>query len=380
MARVNRIVSLLGVLACLATPLAPAAPAMAGTISVPGDVGTIQQAIDLALDGDEIVVGPGIYAERIDLGDKSIYLRSSEGASLTTIDGTGLGGSVVRVAGGQDAACVVEGFTVRGGSGSGGGGFDIDGSSPVIRGCLIVANAGAEGGGVRVRDGGPALVDCTLSANNGADGGAVHARESATPLLTGCQIVQNGATDGGGVFAIGQSDVTLVNCVLRGNVAQSTGGAMYCFGSSNATLANCTVAFNTANTQVGGLFNFSDSNALIGNSILWGNGGNQIVDAALSASRVLFSTIESGWSGSGYANDDADPLFISTNDLHLQSGSPCVDAGNDVLVPSDTADVDQNGDVVERTPLDVDRLPRFRATGVRAGDGGSEGCGVVDKG
>ncbi len=68
--------------------------AQADIINVgPGD--SIQDAIVAAMDGDEIVVAPGTYFETIDFFGKAIWLHSSDGAEVTTIDGTGLSTSIV---------------------------------------------------------------------------------------------------------------------------------------------------------------------------------------------------------------------------------------------------------------------------------------------
>ena len=58
----------------------------AGIIEVPQDRSTIQDAIDSASPGDEILVDDGTYVENI-LIEKDIILRSINGADVTTIDG-----------------------------------------------------------------------------------------------------------------------------------------------------------------------------------------------------------------------------------------------------------------------------------------------------
>ncbi len=60
----------------------------------PGD--SIQDAINAAMNSDEIVVAPGTYFETINFLGKAITLRSSDGPEVTIIDGTGLDDSTVK--------------------------------------------------------------------------------------------------------------------------------------------------------------------------------------------------------------------------------------------------------------------------------------------
>ena len=62
---------------------------------------SIQDAIDGASDGDEIIVHPGTYYECIDFLGRAISLRSSDGPGVTTIDATGLNDTVVRCVSGE---------------------------------------------------------------------------------------------------------------------------------------------------------------------------------------------------------------------------------------------------------------------------------------
>jgi len=64
------------------------------TIYVPASQPTIQAAINAAVNGDTVLVAPGIYPENIDFNGKAIMVTSSDGSASTIIDG-GQNGVVV---------------------------------------------------------------------------------------------------------------------------------------------------------------------------------------------------------------------------------------------------------------------------------------------
>ena len=69
---------------------------------------------------------------------------------------------------------------------------------------------------------------------------------------------------------------------------------------------------------------------------------------------VTYSDVQGGWPGDG--NIDANPLFADaeSGDLHLQAGSPCIDAGSNNAVPIVVAtDLDANPRIVDGDADDV---------------------------
>ncbi len=63
------------------------------------------------------------------------------------------------------------------------------------------------------------------------------------------------------------------------------------------------------------------------------------------------------WTTAGVNIFDLDPLFFnpSVGNYRLQSGSPCLDVGDDGLLPFDYLDLDKNGlFVIEKIPVDLD--------------------------
>jgi hypothetical protein len=100
---------------------------------------SIQQALNDAHPGDEIVVGPGIcqYLENINFKGKNLIVRSMDPndpavVAATVIDG-GHRGPVVTFSSGEETSCVLDGFTITGGI----IGISCRDASPTIRNCSI---------------------------------------------------------------------------------------------------------------------------------------------------------------------------------------------------------------------------------------------------
>ncbi|BEP14426.1 hypothetical protein acdb102_27370 [Acidothermaceae bacterium B102] len=202
------------------------------TLHVPGDAATISAAIAAAQPGDTVVVGPGTYHENVDFGGKGVAVRSSDGPTRTVIDGGGHGPTVT-FADEEPSTAVLQGFTIRGGSGSlegiigsvsglAGGGVFVEGASPTVIGNLITANNAPLGSGVFVEGGAPVFTGNTVTANASlfAPGGQA---EGAGFLVTGAtqaRIVNNTVTDnnGTGVLVDTAQQVETQGNVVSGNL------------------------------------------------------------------------------------------------------------------------------------------------------------------
>ena len=76
------------------------------------------------------------------------------------------------------------------------------------------------------------------------------------------------------------------------------------------------------------MYNESSSSPTVTNNILWGDSPSEIYNVSSSSPSVAYSDIQGGYTGTG--NINADPLLadVANGDLHLQQGSPCIDAGD----------------------------------------------------
>ena len=160
---------------------------------------TIQGAVDAAVDGDEVVVGPGTYTSSntdpdneyiVVLGTKHLVIRSSHGALQTILDGEDERGSFYCGSGGPGLT-VIDGFTMQNGRTHYGAGLSTGMSEPTIQNCVIRWN--------------------------------------------------NAIWWGGGIVCHGEDDayarVTIINCDIYGNSAGYGGGGIYLY-RAEATIDN----------------------------------------------------------------------------------------------------------------------------------------------
>jgi len=269
----------------------------------PADFNNIQSAINSAKDDDTIVVQEGLYEENINFLGKNITLTSTDPNDLdviaeTIIDGS-LGGSVVTFAGTESPACVLSGFTITNGRGTGagysyGGGTYGNGTLATIQYNIISKNHAltdegfARGGGLYGCDG---TIQYNIISSNWTSG--------------------QYSSRGGGLY---DCDGIIQNNTIFGNSAEYGSGLSHC----NGTIINCIIRQNTAYQA-----------------------------AQLSFSSTPSYSCIQEWSSEGIGNISINPLFIDPNnrDYHLKSQgwrwdserkrwdydsvtSRCIDSGN----------------------------------------------------
>jgi hypothetical protein len=237
------------------------------------------------------------------------------------------------------------------------------------------------GGGLFNPDGKVQLVNCTLRGNTAVWGGALMNLGPSVTLVN-CHLVGNRALMLAGGLYNYEGTATLANCRVVGNTAdyaEVAGGAALYNLDGGLTLGDCTVADNRSpNGMAIASFQWGAPAALavqVANSILF-NGGNEIWSNIRAAVEVTYSDVQGGWTGAG--NLSADPQFIQRGtrsiegewidgDYRLKASSPAIDAGSDAALSADNLDMDADGDTAELLPFDLDNEPRIEGAKVDMG-------------
>ena len=197
-----------------------AGTSFAATINVPADYSTIQEAIDAASNGDEILVAPGTYTGTgdwvINLLDKPITIRATGTPEETIIDGQGAR-RVVECSSGEGAGTIIEGFTITGGSASYGGGiYCYYYSSPTINGCTITGNSANYGGGIYCYRSDSTITGCMISDNTASSGGGIYSDvfKNSGPRLSETSLCGNAPNPIQGAWVdLGQNCIANYACI-----------------------------------------------------------------------------------------------------------------------------------------------------------------------
>ncbi|MFK7961105.1 MAG: right-handed parallel beta-helix repeat-containing protein [Phycisphaerales bacterium] len=298
-----------------------------------------------------------------------------------------------------------------------GGGVAVVGGLATLRNCQVQNNVGVAGGGIHVDGARVLIVQCVVAGNSAITlGGGLSVRGSADVQVVATEFDRNAARDGG---AIGLSpdagQVGLLNVLVHACVALGDGGGVFLNGG-HVDAAFVTVAENTAIGQGGGICfgpargTMNARATIVASNRAFGRLGEPIaqawsamgpaslpvgsvqeIDAIVAdppanrppkpriAGPVMLRVTRSvilGWPGKPVASAGVrafdvrgdDPNFVTTLDgrFSLQFESPAIALATTADVPSDIFDLDADGDLAERLPLDLAGSPRVAGDAAEA--------------
>ena len=370
---------------------------------------TVAAGLAAAVSGDDVWVAKGTYVERITLkegaalyggfaGTEDTRDMRSFSTNPTILDGN-LGGPVVTCLSGATSTTRIDGFTIRNGSGTNGGGMYCTGS-PTVTNNTITANVGYgiqcgasatvsdntvmlnSGGGIwcvsscsalnnRVISNGGDGLRCinstgvitanTIESNAGrgiycsggtatmsgnkirANGGyAIYTETGGTPRILGNTIRANG----GGIYS-SSSSVIIANNLISGNrifdINEMGSAGIYCTGSGSPLICNNTLTGNS--TYMGSTVFCGGSPTIANNIVAFNSSGLRCYGSApVLRNNCVYNPGGTEYSGvsPGVGDIQVDPVLsaLEYGQSRIQPGSPCIDAGYDTVVQAGWTDID----------------------------------------
>jgi hypothetical protein len=304
----------------------------------------IQDAIDVAMMGDKIVVTNGVYAtgaravngtNRVAV-TKPVVVRSVNGPQFTAIRGYQIPGLITGAAAIRCVyltnGAILSGFTLTNGangSGFGGGGVWCE-LAAVVTNCVLVGNSayllagGAYGG---------TLNNCTLRGNSTSKDSSSAGGGAYSSTLNNCTLINNSSyVQGGGAFVC-----TLNNCTLTGNSA--TGQAGHGGGADACTLNNCLLTGNQAADDGGGATWSTLNNCTLSGNSAANHGGGAYCSALNNCTLSGNSAANGGGAGGGTLNN----CTLTGNSATLYGGGARMSALYNCTLSGNSAAADGGG-------------------------------------
>lgn len=277
--------------------------ACGNTLHVPDQYPTIQDAIDVAVNGDEVLVARGIYLESIRIIGKHITLRSEDGPNMTCIWGGNKPGTVVEVRSGwKNPATAIDGFEITSRYG------------PYYY--------AAPASGITCVECSMKVINCNV---NGCDYHGIECYEAFVEIEN-TLVLGNGDDPfalGAGIYG-NTVDFSILNCTISDNENKSGGAGICIEGSIKSSTIKNTILWNNRSTNVA-----SGSQIWLSKSAMLDISYSDVQDGQAMAYAAPGCSLK--W-GAGMM--DADPLFVHMGtDFHLRATSPCIDAGDSSGAP-----------------------------------------------
>ncbi len=245
---------------------------------------TIQAAVNVASGTDEIWVATGTYQERVThksgvrlyggfVGTEALLSERDYVANVTIIDANLLG-IAVTVPAAAIASTAVDGFTIRNGRGTNGGGIKCDTAGLTVANCIVRNNAATStGGGVYCKSSTFSLTNTSFISNSASSSGGGLYCESMSPTVSGCTFTSNSSSNGGGIYLYSAS-AAISGTAFTTNSASGAGGGIYVYSTSTPSVTGCSFAGNTAVGAGGGINAYSASPSITGNTLTGNTGSN----------------------------------------------------------------------------------------------------------
>lgn len=236
----------------------------------------------------------------------------------------------------------------------GGAVYIVNGNTATIDDCRFEDNSSrdpaGQGGAIYDKDCILQVSDSLFAGNSGFDGGAIFAYPSTytshgVSVISHSQFSDNSSSGDGAAVHIQEGNCRIINSLFYANIGLCA-GAVCADDKVSLRIVNCTVVDNQG--DVGGVR--ATSSTPIINSILWGNQSNVSPDRAQlnTVMVVQYSDIDQDSYEGTNGNIRVTPGFVdqANHNFHLQSGTVCIDNGNNDAEYLPATDLDGNNRII----------------------------------
>ncbi|HUW33413.1 MAG TPA: right-handed parallel beta-helix repeat-containing protein [Planctomycetota bacterium] len=291
---ISLLIAGLGVLCHLST-------SVAAEIRVPQDHPTIQAAIDVASNGDLVIIYPGTYMENIEVCRKSIIVTGTNPDDPATVDATVITPSDDRydcVTLYDAPSSVIAGLTVRLSSGSGSAIY-TDSATMIVNNRIEAPNSysPAISGACRpgqsiILQGNTIIVKANPISLDGSSAVVGNTISSTGGRIQASQVVENTISTTSGSIEASQ---------VVGNTISSTSGSIDVSGRNAAgaliagnTIANCSITADHDTTIVGNtITGIAKTISVTGDTLVIGNVMTGCRIQAYQSARIVGNTLQS---------------------------------------------------------------------------------------
>jgi hypothetical protein len=287
----------------------------------------IQNAIAETVNGDSILVNPGVYQSAgytapdgalsaVDVTN-AITIQGVDGEAETSITGSNVMRCIYLANG-----ATLTGFTLTDGNAPNGAGvYCASTNGTVISNCVIIANAASNQGGGAYQG---TFFNCTVIENHSQSGGGGFANAAIFNSL----IVSNETYGFSDEYGGGAYNCSIFSSAIEHNLAFSEGGGAY-----GGTLVNCTITANTALQAGGGTTSCSETNCIIYFNTIYSDQPDE-TNSFSDQLNYCCTTPNPG----GNSVITSQPVLADIS--HISLNSPCRGAGEPTT--ADTSDIDGN--------------------------------------
>jgi len=320
-----------------------------GEITIPNDSTlTIEPGVEVVFTGHyKFNVQGRLLAIGTETDTIVFTINDTTGFHIPNIPDGGWGGMELEYIASSNDSTIFEYCCFQYGKNAGGGAINSNIDKLRISHCLFRNNLcfrteplSGSGGAIYIWGSNPVIEYSEFCLNKAVyPGSALSIILSSDALIRNNHFHHNNSSAPIGIYQ--SASPTFINNLIEENHSNNNGIIYFSNDGGNAKIINNTIVNNTSSQ--GAIF-VRGGNPIFINNIVYGNEPSQVYfdsPSSVSFYNCLIEGGQEGFSGATFTGDyenciDVDPLFVSSNDFHLQDKSNCIGAAIDSVLINST--------------------------------------------